>query len=420
MLCQFTFKNFKSYRDETVLDMQAAKIEEFSDTIIPAPCDRFASLVPVSAIYGPNAGGKTNVINALAYLISRIITPIKASTDTAHPFTMFLTKYAPFLFDEASKDAPTDFNIIFRTGFAEYQYNLSIMQNIVISESLSCIKIPCKRRRPTILFQRNGAQITPGPALKKANSQQVSASIPYISFLSINYNFPEIKDAIGWFQDCCVINYSVPSRDHRFSSILDDPHVKPAILEILSDMDIPISDYEIREDAADDSEKKNVQIITTHIVGNTSYQLDLRDESEGTVKILSALPAVVTTLATGGLLLVDELDAKLHPQLLRAIVKLYKTPELNNEHAQLIFSCHDLSIMKNDLLRRDEIWFAARNEESISELWSLYDLRDEKGERIKNTAAYDKQYLAGRYGADPYLKQMLDWRVPDGGETETT
>lgn len=413
MLCQFRFKNFNSYRDEAVLDMQAANIEEFSDSLIPPPGGNFSTLLPASAIFGPNAGGKSNALNALAYCISRILTPIATSTDYVNPFGMFLQKYSPFLLDEDSRKAPTEFQLIFRTQHAQYQYNLSIFSNEVVKESLSYIKTPCERRRVTFLFAREHEQIELGSALKRANAQNVNSSIPYISFLSINYDFSEINDAIGWFKRCCIINFGIPNRDHRFSTLLEDEKIKPGILRLLSNMDIPVDNYEVREELDDDGEKKR-RILTSHVVRGGTYQLDIGSESEGTLKILSALPGVVLSLASGGLLLVDELDAKLHPQLLRFLVKLYTTPEVNPHHAQIVFTCHDLSIMRNDVLRRDEIWFAAQNEDSASMLWSLYDIQDENGNRVKSTAAYDRQYLAGRYGADPYLKRILSWGDLDG------
>lgn len=413
MLCQFRFKNFNSYRDETIFDMQAANIEEFSDSLIPPPGDNFSPLLPVSAIFGPNAGGKSNALNALAYLVSRILTPIVASTDYVNPFGMFLKKYSPFLLDESSKKAPTEFQIIFRTPLAQYQYNLSIFSNEVVKESLFYIKTPCERRRTTFLFARENSQIELGSALKRANIQNINSTIPYLSFLSISYDFPEISDAINWFKRCCVINFGVSNRDHQFSSLLEDKEIKPIILDLLSSMDIPVDDYEVREELNDDGTKKK-KAFTSHVVNGNTYQLDISSESEGTIKILSALPGVVLSLASGGLLLVDELDAKLHPQLLRFLVKLYTDPRTNTKHAQIVFTCHDLSIMRNDILRRDEIWFAAQNEDCASRLWSLYDIQDENGNRVKSTAAYDRQYLSGRYGADPYLKKILNWGDLDG------
>lgn len=103
----------------------------------------------------------------------------------------------------------------------------------------------------------------------------------------------------------------------------------------------------------------------------------------------------------------DELDAKLHPKLLRYIIKLFKNPDYNKLGAQLIFTSHDLTTMKNTVFRRDEIWFAALDDKHESEIYSLYDVRDEDDRHVNSTAAYDKQYMEGRYGADPYLQNML-------------
>lgn len=412
MLCQFRFKNVFSYRDETVFDMQAASIEEFSDSLIPAPGKNFSALLPVSAIFGPNGGGKSNAIRAMVYLISRVLLPIRTSSDYRNPFTSYSKRYDPFLLNETSREEPAEFEIVFRTKVAQYQYQLSVQSDTVVSESLFYTKTTGKRRRDNLLFEREGSRIEVGAALKEANAQKVSATIPYLSFLSINYNFSEIKDAVDWFKQCCAINYAIPDRDHRFYPILNDPELKPGLLQLLSDMDIPISDYETQEEEDDSGEKKR-RVMTVHTVNDRSYRLSLNRESEGTVKLLSILPSVILSLSTGGLLLVDELDAKLHPQLLRYLIKLYTDPEENDEHAQLVFTCHDVSIMKNDLLRRDEIWFAAQNEEYVSGLWSLYDIHEPTGGRVKNTAAYDRQYLAGRYGADPYLHRMMNWGDSD-------
>lgn len=412
MLCQFRFKNIFSYRDETVFDMQAADIEEFSDSLIPPPGDKFSALLPVSAIFGPNGGGKSSALSALAYLISRVLLPIRTSSSYRNPFTAYLKDYDPFLLDETSREEPAEFEIIFRTESAQYQYQLAVLSDTVVSEALSYTKTHGQRRRMNLLFDREDGRIELGNALKGANTEKVSATIPYLSFLFINYGFSEIDDAVDWFKRSCVVNFGMPNRDHRFSSFLNQPEVKPGLLQLLSDMDIPISDYETHEEEDENGEKKH-RIMTTHVVNGHSYSLSITRESEGTIKLLSILPSLLVSLSTGGLLLVDELDAKLHPQLLRYLIKLYTDPRTNEEHAQLVFTCHDISIMKNDLFRRDEIWFAAQNEESVSNLWSLYDIHEPSGGRVKSTAAYDRQYLAGRYGADPYLRRMMDWGGSD-------
>ena len=111
------------------------------------------------------------------------------------------------------------------------------------------------------------------------------------------------------------------------------------------------------------------------------------------------------------LLIMDELDAKLHPKLLRYVISMFKNKKINKHGAQLLFTSHDIATMKNTVFRRDEIWFAALNEKHSSEIYSLYEIRREDNERVNSTAAFDKQYLEGRYGADPYLQNMLS-----GGE----
>ena len=410
MLCQFTVRNFKSYRDDTVLDMQAANIEEFSDSLIPGPGKNFSSLLPVSVIYGPNGGGKSNLFEAISCLVSCVMAPITASKPVGNPFGMLFTGGAqPFRFDESSSSMPTEFEIFFRTSSAQYQYRLSLKGAEIIEESLHCIKIPCVRRRVSMLFERTGGNIVLGSSIGRANTRDISTSIPYLSFLAINYQYSEISDVIEWFSNCCIINYSVSGRDKRFPVFLNEPQIKDAALNLLDAMDIPIKDYSLHE-IQDESGQQIVRVETAHMVNGKTYQLSLGDESDGTCKIFSVLPAIMQTLVTGSPFLVDELDSKLHPQLLRFLIQLYMDPRKNTSHAQLIFTCQDISIMKNDLLRRDEIWFSARDEQSVSRLWSLYDIRDEKGLPVKNTAAYDKQYMAGRYGADPYLRQMIDWR----------
>lgn len=414
MLCEFIVQNFKSYRDETVFDMQAANIEEFADTLIPGPGQNFSSLLPVSAIYGPNGGGKSNLFEALSFLLSLVMRPIATSRNIGNPFGMFYAGEAqPFRLDDQSEDQPINFGITFRTDLAEYSYQISIKNGQILEESLYRVKVPCKRKRDALLFVREGDTITVGTSLNRANTRDVNSSIPYLSFLGINYNFLEIMDVVQWFSNCCIINYSFLASDQRLSTFLDEAEIKKQTLHLLQVMDIPIVDYDFQELTTTDG-KKLTQMETVHRLHGKEYKLSIEDESDGTCKILSIMPALLTTLAKGGVLLVDELDSKLHPQLLRFLIKLYADPEINTFHSQLIFTCHDISIMKNEIFRRDEIWFAARDEESVSRIWSLYEIRDEKGTPVKNTAAYDKQYLEGRYGADPYLRRMLDWGARNG------
>ena len=142
------------------------------------------------------------------------------------------------------------------------------------------------------------------------------------------------------------------------------------------------------------------------------YELNYSEESDGTRKLIATLPIVLLALREGRLVIIDELDAKLHPKLLRYVISMFKNPKLNTSGAQLLFTSHDMATMKNTVFRRDEIWFAAENAKHESSIYSLYEIRREDNERVNSTAAFDKQYMEGRYGADPYLTNMLsggDW-----------
>ena len=153
-----------------------------------------------------------------------------------------------------------------------------------------------------------------------------------------------------------------------------------------------------------------MDIVFEHVINNKPYSLNINQESDGTQKLFNVLPLVIIALSEGSLLVLDELDAKLHPKLLRFIVMLFKNPEVNKNNAQLIFTSHDVSSMKSSVFRTDEIWFACKDKEESSDLYSLYELRDENNNRISPSTAFDKQYLEGRYGADPYFQNMMDWK----------
>lgn len=397
MLCQFSFKNFSSYRDETTFDFQAASIPEFSDSVLRQ--EGCSDLLPVGVLYGPNGGGKTNLLRALSCLISLVVRPIRELEKNRNPLIVQQpVDCNPFLFDETSSLEPTEFRIYFRQRENEYQYYLSIFEGEVIAESLSRRKIGAKK--PARLFDRDESGIVLGSSLKsKGLNTSVNAKMPYLSFLAINYDLDYIRDAQDWFEACIIRSYANPFVERQIILSKDDAFEKNFI-RLLNDMDIDISGYRF-----DEGDK---HFYLQRVLNDRSYELPFTKESAGTQKLFAALPVVLIALREGRLLVIDELDAKLHPKLLRHVISLFKNPEINKHGAQLLFTSQDISTMKNTVFRRDEIWFAAIGDDHASEIYSLYDIRREDDERVNSTAAFDKQYLEGRYGADPYLQNMLD------------
>lgn len=396
MLCQFSFRNFKSYKETTTFDFQATSIPEFSDALLDG--DKEDALLPVGVVYGPNGGGKTNLLSALSCMISTIVNPIYELEKTREKVIIQQKINAvPFAFDEVSREMPTEFEIYFRQGGKEYRYNLSIYEDEVVEESLYWKTIGGKR--PGMIFDREGSEITLGASISKAGiNRSVNPKMPYLSFLAINYDIPAIAEVQKWFESCIVRNYANPIADRQIM-LADDETYRKRIIRALNDVDIDVTGYRY--------DKENNELYTQRMIDGKIYELKFSDESDGTKKMIAALPVILLALQEGRLVIIDELDAKLHPKLLRYVISLFKNTNVNKKGAQLLFTSHDMTTMKNTVFRRDEIWFAAENEKHESEIYSLYEIRRENNERVNNTAAYDKQYLEGRYGADPYLTNML-------------
>lgn len=398
MLCQFGFKNFKSYKNETIFDFQAGELSEFKESLIKD--DKATPLLPVSVVYGPNGGGKTTLLQALSCLITMVVFPIhELKKNRMNLIVQQRVNCEPFLYDEKSKNEPTEFNLYFRKNNNEYRYYVAIKNDIVVSESLFRRGIGAKKT--AVIFTREENNIDLGASIGKSGiNTDVNPKMLFLSFLAINYNISVIVEVQEWFESCVIRNYANPITDLKIM-INENESFKRPFLNLLNEMGIDVCDYRY------DSEKED--FLLTRKVNNVDYSLSLSKESAGTRKLFGSLPILMIALQTGRLAIIDELDAKLHPKLLRYIISLFTDPKINKFGAQLLFTSHDMSTMSNEVFRRDEIWFAALDDEHSSELYSLYEIRKEDGKRVNATASYNKQYLEGRYGADPYFKKMLDW-----------
>lgn len=400
MLIEFTFENFKCYRDETTLQMSAATVSEHADTLIDGPGK--SKILPVAVIYGPNGGGKSSVLQALMCLERLVTMPyfvLRARlSKTPH------IECRPYAFEAESRSEATTFRVVFQTGDYVYRYILSILDDEVVEEYLHRRKVG--RGAEATLFERADGAVELGSSLKrKGVNTDVDSMMPYLSFLVINYNIEAIEDAFDWFLDCQILDYSESSFEDYFLEPKSDDE-KQLIIRTLNAMDININGirYQRNEDG--------LEIFLTHECGD-STELELMEESNGTRKLLNLVPPFLRALERGGLVVSDELDAKLHPKLIKYLIRLFTSRNVNRNGAQLLFTSHDMTTLNSSVFRRDEIWFAARTQDGPSTLYSLADIADVDGRRIRTQNAYDRQYLAGRYGADPYLKSMLEWCCTD-------
>lgn len=407
MLCQFTFSNFCSYRDETIFDMQASSMKEFNESLIVDEKDG-QSFLPVSVIYGPNAGGKSNLFRAMQTLFDAVSYPIfllSRKEEAIKDISRFkLRGVDAFRFDRAHPSKPSDFEVYFRTQGQEFRYALSLDANGITSESLSRKNVG--GTRTATLFERFGDVIMLGSSLRRARANTAfNPDIPYLSFLALNYDNEFVDMAAGWLTSARFIDFDFNFEEYVLNETLEQED-EVIIVGILKAAGINIDGIRVEGNEAD---LDNKRVWVRHIVNGEPYELHLSKESSGTRKMMSIAFALDDALKNGGLLAVDELDSKLHPKLLRFIVALFQDPAINKAGAQLVFTSQDVSIMRSDVFRRDEIWFAARDEDEASTLWSLSDIHEPNGNLVSKNAAFDRQYLSGRYGADPILDRLLYW-----------
>lgn len=240
-------------------------------------------------------------------------------------------------------------------------------------------------------------------------SEDLSETLPLLSYLGITYKKNEIvNDVLGWFEDSIdFLNYGNPYQELR-TAIARSEEVRTLVLKMLREMNLDIEDFRIEE-----RDEDHIEVYTQHIVEGYSTELVLSEESSGTRKLFGLLPYIAKSLVCGTTLVIDELDAKIHPLLLQHIIEMFTDMAINRHGAQLIFTSHDLSTMNNHVFRRDEIWFVAKGRNQNSKLYSLVEFKDENGVSIRKDAKFDKQYLEGKYGADPYLQRIIDWGNAD-------
>jgi len=407
MLSQFTVKNYKSIRDEITFDMQAVAISEHTKHIIEDTDGE--KYLPVASIYGPNGGGKSNVLEALQVLVAKVIRPLYAATSSSgKEFALKRIPVVPFAFSADTKNAPTEFEVFFRTETSEYRYILHVQAEQVIYERLDRVRKDTGRKSE--LFERKNGTITLKGVLGILKvGDSVSTNISLLSYLGIIYSENEVvKEVMDWFvKGVSFLNYGNPFQEARI--LVDQSEdIKRLVLKIIKEMDLDIDDFRIEEE-----DNNRIEIYTKHIVDGNDIELKIEEESSGTRKSFGLLPFIAGSIVNGNTLIIDEMDAKIHPVLLKYIIELFTDREKNRRGAQLIFTSHDLSTMNNEVFRRDEIWFVAKGRSQNSKLYSLVEFKNNKGESVRKDAKYDKQYLEGKYGADPYLQKIIDWSRPN-------
>lgn len=409
MLVQFSVENFQSIREKICLDLRKVNINEHKDSLIQN------EYLPISVIYGPNGGGKSTVLQALNMFCAMITTPLFQMGTLKLPFVGIIQKPAPipFLLDDDSRKKPTVFELVVHLGESDYKLYMECTGALIVYE---CLQEKKSVGKIITLYERNSTTLTVGDKLKVSvpKTAIIAADMPALSYLRQLYGISPIKEITDWMMASPTIDYGTPAMEEMLKATLllhaQNPQLKATMKNMLKYLNLDIDDFDMNV-INNNNANQQLQIVTYHNVNNKRYNLFLQQESMGTQKLFNLLPYIIDSLNRGGVLMIDELDAKLHPKMLERVISLYTDKKYNKNSAQLLFTSHDLSTMNKRIFRRDEIWFAAKDQSENTMLYSLSDIRDENGELIRTDASYSKQYLAGRYGADPYFEKIQNWRL---------
>lgn len=415
MLLQFNFKNFKSFKDDTTLDLTATKISEFNNHVISIANER---ILPVAAIFGANASGKSNVQEAFRYMAMYVINSLDYGdeSDGKKKKSRFF-KPTPFLFDSKSKTEESSFEIYFidseENGAKTYNYGFTVDSTGVREEWLN-YKAKTARGNYKRIFYRNGEDYDfSGIPLKSQENLKIALEKEtLIVSLGAKLKIAKLKFIRDWFLNNDFADFGRPIENFFLSQLIpegfaDDETVRNKVVDYFASFDPSIIGFNVevlKSDNDDEDEHLKIDAIHKMIDSEQTTSIPLQNESAGTLKMFALYPMLDDVLSTGGVLFVDELNARLHPLLVRAFIITFLNPEINTKNAQLIFTSHDSWQLNGNILRRDEIWFAEKDLNGISNLYSLADFVDEDGVKIRKDENYEKNYLLGKYGAIPSLR----------------
>lgn len=414
MLLQFRFQNFRSFRDETVLDLSAADVDEMTNHIVHEAGE---SILPVAAVYGANASGKSNVYNAFEFMSAYVINSFGFGGEGDGADGMAAESY---LWDPESRQQDTMFEVYFtihgeRDNYERiYNYGFCLNRNKVTEEWFNSKARTSRSYRRIFYRDKDGLDLSGIAGESRSNIRVALNDQTLIISLGAKLKIAKCKLVRDWFYQNEVADFGDMFTSYVLSKRLPpgfvtDSAVQRDVVQYLATFDDSIRGFEVEEmPDADDNREKTYRISTLHDVTGTNekVKLSLGNESAGTLKMFSLYPMLKSVLSSGGILFVDELNARLHPLLVRDVVLIFLNKEQNPKHAQLIFTTHDAAQLSDHLLRRDEIWFTSKDQDGASNLYSLADFADDEEGQILNEQNYEKNYLIGKYGAIPSLRSF--------------
>ncbi len=422
MLIEFSLANSRSFAAEQTLSLSASKLkDERVGRVLRTDAPHTLDILNSAIILGKNGSGKSTFVDAMAFVRRFVRTSSSASQEGEE------IAFRPNLLDTDMRDKDTEIRVLFSVRDRVYQFQFSFNNKRVTKEALSIADRTVRFRK---IYERafnedGGKEIYSfSDDLKGEKSVWRTSTRQNALFLStaVQLNAESLKEPFEWLTKYfrAIDATSGSYANYTASQCLNNEH-KTRILQFLQRLDIDVDDIVIEDDDFDEevlkttftsefiekaikkvrTKSRKVKFVHKDSDGS-SVGFELSDESSGTRALFSLAGPIFDTLANGYCLVIDEINTNLHPLILHTLVDAFSDPNLNTRRAQLIFTSHDTSLLRDGYFRRDQVWFVQNDRLNRSELIPLSDYSPRKGE------ALEKGYLTGRYGGVPSVAPMIE------------
>ncbi len=413
MLVDFRVANFRSIKNEICLSMESGSYDKvYLENIIEM---NQTKLVKCAAIYGANASGKSNIIDAMSFM------PWFVQNSSKEMQLNDRIPVVPFKLDSTSEKAPSLFQACFILDNSIFRYGFECNQREVVKEWL--FRKIRNKEEALFLRENDGIEIFEDFSEGSRLEEKTRNNALFLSVVA-QFNGKISSQVLKWFSNFGYLSGLRDIAYEKFTAeLLQNESTRKILVEFIKRADIGIEDLNFKETASEVIDKsKNSDTIPGVVRSKRTFIIDAlhpkytdgkrdgsvtldfqREESEGTKKFFRIIGPILDCLANGYVVAIDELDAKLHPLLTKAVVQLFNSKESNPRNSQLIFTTHDTNLLSQGKLRRDQIWFTEKTGESATDLYSLADFKLPDGDKVRKDANYEDNYIKGRYGAIPFI-----------------
>ena len=456
MLIEFSVGNYLSIKDTVTISLLASntvkELEGNGDDL----CNVFYDIsntnkyIKSAVIYGANGSGKSNLLKAFGFFKEFIL----SSANDRH--TQDEINIIPFLLSTISETEPSEFEMVFVIDSCRYRYGFMATKQCVVSEWLFVLDLQntTKESKCFTREQQNIKVNTKKFAEGKGFEKNTRPNALFLSTIALLNGLTSTLLQQWFYSHLNILSgLNIETTGPASLSLIKfqiDPIFRIHIIDFFKLLNIGIEDIKtekkmyniqlldtlpkneeiytvlekLKEKPSNIDNIGEIRIKTIHKKFNELGEfkeytaLDLMVESDGTKKLFGLLSTWFDVLENGGLLIIDELDARLHTKLTFELLKIFHS-KINKKNAQLIFASHDTNLLRNDLFRRDQIWFTEKRQNGASDLYSLVEYKINQATSIRNDAVFEKDYLLGKYGAIPYFGNIAKFLNEFGDEQKT-